>query len=114
MKTSRLHGTTSPARRGQIIQRVIVDGWTSAEIAAACGLSKHLVDSWVEDFRRNGMASLHERCGRGLAAENVELPVWRSPRINLWRIAAGLRRFLAAEPQIKPLPLHRLHRDGPR
>lgn len=114
MKKYRLNPAISPARRGQIIQRVIVDGWTSTDIAAASGLPKRLVDAWVEDFRRNGMASLHEQRGRGIGPGIVRLAIWRSMGTNLRRVATELRRFLAVDPQVKPLPLHRLHKDGPR
>ena len=114
MEKSRLHRTICPARRGQIVQGVIVDGWTSTDIAAAPGLPKHLVDAWVDDFRRNGMASLHEQPGRGMGAEIVELAIWQSVRTNLRRIAAGLRRFLAVGPEVKPVPLRRLHKHGPQ
>ena len=30
--------TLSPAQRGQIVQRILVDGWTVAEAAAAAGV----------------------------------------------------------------------------
>jgi len=56
--------TISVAQRGQIVQRVIVDHWTSDE-AAAFGVRRRLVDVWVADFRRHGMASLREDARRG-------------------------------------------------
>ena len=53
--TSRSIGVT---QRAQIIQRVLVDGWTPAEAAAACGVEERCIVRWVADYRRNGMASL--------------------------------------------------------
>ncbi len=46
------------ARRGRIIQRVLVDGWTPAEAGAAFGISERQVAKWVAAYRRFGMASL--------------------------------------------------------
>jgi transposase-like protein len=108
-----LHRTISPAERGQIIQRVIVDGWTSSDLAASSGLPERLVDLWVEDFRRNGMASLREEPAQSFGAELFQLAIWRPVRTNLRKIAVGLRRFLTADSQVKPLPLRGLRRDGP-
>jgi transposase-like protein len=63
--------TISVAQRGQIVQRVIVDGWTSAEAAAAFGVPRRVVEVWVTDFRRYGMASLRQNPGRTIAAEMI-------------------------------------------
>ena len=60
--------TISVAQRGQIVQRVIVDGWTSIEVAAAFGVPRRTWSSvWVTDFRRHGMASLRQDPGRTIA-----------------------------------------------
>jgi len=48
------------ARRGQIIQRVLVDGWSTAQAAAAFGLQERRIARWVADYRRHGMASLRQ------------------------------------------------------
>ena len=53
--TSRSIGVT---QRAQIIQRVLVDGWTPAEAAKACGVEERRISRWVADYRRYGMASL--------------------------------------------------------
>ena len=53
-----------PARRGHVVQRVIVDGWTTADAARAAGVGERDVVRWVADYRRRGMASLREG-GRG-------------------------------------------------
>lgn len=46
------------ARRAQIIQRVLVDDWSPAEVAKSCGIEERQVTRWVADYRRHGMASL--------------------------------------------------------
>ena len=51
--------TISVPRRAQIIQRVLVDGWSPAQAAKSCGLAERQVARWVADYRRRGMASLH-------------------------------------------------------
>jgi transposase-like protein len=99
----------SIAKRAQIIQRVLVDGWTTAQAAAACGVPKRLVDSWVADFRKNGMASLR----RGLD-DTIAAGVARSLRTALRRISVGLRRPFTVEPPVEPLPLRRTSEDRPR
>jgi transposase-like protein len=106
--------TISIAQRGQIVQRVIVDGWTSIEAAAAFGVPRRLVDVWVTDFRRYGMASLRQDAGRTVAGEMIHLTVWRPVRAMLHRISIGLRGSLAAEPLIEPLPLRQSNKDGSR
>jgi transposase-like protein len=78
----------SAARRGQIIQRVIVDDWTTARAADAFGLPERLVEIWVADYRRRGMASLRQTPYRSIAAELVAL--------RLLLPAAALARRLRA------------------
>ncbi|HEX3863004.1 MAG TPA: helix-turn-helix domain-containing protein [Stellaceae bacterium] len=46
------------AQRGQIVQRVLVDGWSAAQAAATSGVSEREVARWVAAYRRYGMASL--------------------------------------------------------
>jgi transposase-like protein len=99
----------SIAQRAQIIQRVLVDGWTTAQVAATFDVSKRLLDSWVADFRRNGMASLRHGPDDTIAAG-----VARSLGTALRRLSVGLRRLLTAEPPVEPLPLRRTNEDGPR
>ena len=74
-------------RRGQIIQRILVDGWSPAKAAASLGVEERQVVRWVAAYRRNGMASL-----RGNAA-SAPMP-WRWARrlcAVMARIFAGLR-----------------------
>lgn len=115
MKNPPLHRRKiTVAQRGQIIQRVIVDGWTSAAVAASFGLPKRVVDVWVADFRRHGMASLRRDSGQTIAAEMVELAVSGPARTILRRISIGLRRFFVADAFVQPMPLRRSHDDAPR
>jgi hypothetical protein len=53
------NGEISPAKRGQIIQRVLVEGWSPARAGAAFGIAERQVARWVAAYRRFGMASLH-------------------------------------------------------
>jgi transposase-like protein len=94
------------AQRAQIIQRVLVDGWTIAQVATSYGVPKRLVDSWVADFRKNGMSSLRHQPKQTIANK-----VARSLRAALRRIAVGLRRSSAVEPIVQPLPMRQLNRD---
>jgi hypothetical protein len=83
------------AERGRIIQRILVDGWSTAEAAAALGLREREVARWVADYRRRGMASLHQDA----AAEGICRRWGRRLRLTLGRGAGGLRRgFGLAEP----------------
>jgi transposase-like protein len=46
------------AQRAQLIQRVLVDGWSPAQVAKTCGFEERQIARWVADYRRRGMASL--------------------------------------------------------
>ncbi|HLY46819.1 MAG TPA: helix-turn-helix domain-containing protein [Stellaceae bacterium] len=59
-KTSTKARDNAAAQRRQIIQRVLVDGWSLAQAAAAFGLDERLVARWLADYRRRGMASLRD------------------------------------------------------
>jgi transposase-like protein len=114
MKNSpRLARTITPAQRGQIVQRIIVEGWSSAEAAAHLGVSEGLVDAWVADFRHNGMASLRRDSRPTHAVKMMRLALSRTARVVLGNISARLRRFFPLElPQ--PLAVRSLDKDGPR
>ena len=103
--------TLTPAQRGQIIQRVLVDGWTSAEAAAAAGLPERLVDAWVADYRRDGMASLRHVPRQTFAAEILRLWLGRPARAVTRTVSTGLRRLFAHERPANPAPLDRLNDD---
>jgi transposase-like protein len=101
----------TPAQRGQIVQRVIVDGWTSAEAAAAVDVSERLVDAWVADYRRNGMASLRHVPRKTVAAEILRLWLGRPLRAGSRTISNGLRRLFTREHPTSPSPLDRSNDD---
>ena len=112
-KTELRRRTISVAQRGQIVQRVLVDGWTSVEVAAAFGVEKRIVEVWVTDFRRHGMASLRQDPGRSIAAEMIRFVVWRPIRA-MWRKLVSGYGSLAPETLVQPLPLRHSNKDGPR
>jgi transposase-like protein len=101
----------TPARRGQIVQRVIVDGWTSAEAAAAAGVPERLVDAWVADYRRQGMASLRHVPRKTVAAEILRLWLGRPVRVLSRTLSNGLYRLFARKRHANPAPLDRLNDD---
>jgi hypothetical protein len=116
MKNSSLRAQApiTAAQRGQIVQWVIIGGRTSAEVAASCGLPRRLIDVWVADFRRHGMASLRQEPSCTVTAEIIQLAICRPLRAVWHRVSTGLRRVFATEPATRPLPLRRSIEDGPR
>lgn len=103
--------TLTPAQRGHIVQRVIVDGWTGAEAAAAFQVPERLVKAWVADYRRHGMASLHHAPSKTVAAELVQLRLLLPARVVLHRIATGVRGAFSRERSGHPSPLRRSSDD---
>jgi hypothetical protein len=101
----------TPAQRGQIVQRVIVDGWTSAEAAAASGVPERLVDAWVADYRRHGMASLRHVPRKTFAAEILRLWFGRPVRAVSRTVSIGLRRLFARQQPTSPSSLDRSNDD---
>ena len=82
-------------KRARIIQRVLVDGWSPAQTAAAFGLPERRVARWVNDYRRRGMASLRDDD----AGERLHQRWLRSLMSLVSRCYAGLRRgFGLVEP----------------
>lgn len=104
--------TLSAAQRGQIVQRVIVDGWKTADAAAAADVPERLVAAWVANYRRHGMASLRHRPGKTVAVEVARLRLVQPLRAIFHRLAAGVRRLFAPErPAAMPLPIRRSQDD---
>ncbi len=93
------------AQRGQIIQRVLVDGWSAAQAAEAFDIQERQVARWVADYRRHGMASLY----RDYATETRRHRWTRGLRGWLVRCFGGLRR-IATRPE--PAPCIVLRRTG--
>ena len=95
----------TPAQRGQIIQRVIVDDWTCAEAAAAAGLPEQLVDAWVAAFRQRGMASLRHAARNPVAGALVRLRLGRPAR-SVWAVlTSGLGRWFLPNRSTEPASL---------
>ena len=95
-----------PVRRGQVVQRVIVDGWTAGEAARAAGLDERLVARWVAAYRRRGMASLRENAGGPFLPQRLALFVCALRR--------GLAHWLgapSAAPTASLSPLRRTRDD---
>jgi transposase-like protein len=103
--------TVTGARRGQIVQRVIVDGWTSKEAAAAFDVEPRLVAAWVADYRRHGMASLRQTPKNTVAGEIIRLRVSLPVRLALSRSFWTLRRWLAGDASAHLSPRRRSQDD---
>jgi transposase-like protein len=106
--------TVTRAQRGQIVQRVIVDGWTSAEAAIAFDVEPRLVAAWVADYRRHGMASLRQTPKKTVGAEIIRLRVSLPVRLALSRIFWALRRWLAGDASAARLSPQRRSQDDSR
>jgi transposase-like protein len=107
---SRQRRTVTPARRGQIVQRVLVDGWTAKQAAAASGVDERTVAAWVAAYRRDGMASLHRDPSKTSA---IASRLWRPLSALLRRLAGALRRP-GRRSEVGPSPLPRPHDDRRR
>jgi len=93
------------AQRGQIVQRVLVDGWSTAQAAATFGLQERRVARWVADYRRDGMASLREND----SGERLWQRWIRRLRGAVARFYGGLRRGFGL---VEPAPCIELRRTG--
>ena len=112
MKTTSAGPRSIPlARRALIVQRILVDKWTSAEVAAAFEVSERQVDIWVADFRRYGMRSLRRAASKTLPTEIVDLAISHRLRGIASTIANGVRRLFLRERLREHLPLQRINDD---
>jgi transposase-like protein len=103
--------TITVARRALIVQRVLVDRWTTAKAASAFGVSRRLVEVWVADYRRHGMASLRRSAGETLASEIVQLTISQPIRGFAGRIAAAIRRLFVRNRAPELFPLRRSNEE---
>lgn len=92
------------AQRGQLIQRIIVDGWSCAEAAAACRVEERLVAAWVADYRRHGMASLRRAPKETVAGGIVQLRVSRPVQSLLRCVLDAVRRPFLRGATVRPAP----------
>jgi helix-turn-helix protein len=99
------------AQRGQIVQRVIVDGWTIADAAAAARLSERIVAAWVNDFRQHGMASLRQRPGKIVAAGYLRHRFARYLRLVFRGAGLGVRWLFAIERPAPPSSIRQSRDD---
>jgi hypothetical protein len=107
-RASRQRRTITAAQRGQLVQRVLVDGWTAKQAAQAAGLDERVVAAWVAAYRRDGMASLHRDPGD---TSVIALRLWR-PLRNFWRRCEHALRAIGRPPsKAVPAPLLRPHDD---
>ena len=97
------------AQRGQIIQLVLVDGWSATQAAEAFDLQERQVIRWVADYRRHGMASLRQ----DYASETLHHRWLRALRGWLLRWFGGLR-WMAARSEPAPCIVLRRTGDDPR
>jgi transposase-like protein len=101
----------SAARRGQIVQRVIVEGWTIARAAAAFDTPPRLVEIWVAAYRRHGMASLRRAPRQTVIAERLELWLLRPFAAMLRRTSSGFRRLFVARRPAPPASMRAFKDD---
>src|SRR5438552_2951991 len=105
---SKSSGEVAAVKRAQIIQRVLVDGWSPAQTAAVFAVPERRIARWVEDYRRRGMASLRDE----VPGERVHQRWLHALTGAVSRCYAGLRRgFGLVEPA--PCVVLRRTEDGP-
>src|SRR6266513_235215 len=85
---SKSSGEVAAVKRAQIIQRVLVDGWSPAQTAAVFAVPERRIARWVEDYRRRGVALLHRVAAR-----------LRPRRAGALRRLAAHRRQAARQPR---------------
>ena len=79
-------------QRAQLIQRVLVDGWSAAEVAKSCGFEERQIARWVADYRRRGMASLRSE----IASERLYRRIIARIRARLFKGLGVIWRGVAA------------------
>jgi transposase-like protein len=95
--------TITAAQRGQIIQRVLVDGWSPGQAAAAVGVGERQLIRWVAAYKRHGMSSL-----RGdLSTESAPYRWVRRLRAGLARSFTAFRGEYGNTPSASCVPLRR-------
>src|SRR5216110_1276384 len=90
---SKSSGEVAAVKRAQIIQRVLVDGWSPAQTAAVFAVPERRIARWVEDYRRRGMASLRDE----VPGERIHQRWLHALTGAVSRCYAGLRRGFGLE-----------------
>jgi transposase InsO family protein len=83
---------TCPASRLLLCRRVIDEGWSLKDAAAAAGLSERRAAAWLKRFREEGVAGLEDR-----SSAPRRIPHRTSPERERAIIALRELRFTAAE-----------------
>lgn len=97
-----------------MIQRIIVDGWSIGEAAAALDVPERVVAAWVAEYRRHGMASLRDAPVRTVGTEIVQARISRPVKAAFRKIWHGLRKAFVVDAAVRPVPLRRSNKEGPR
>ena len=103
--------TIAAARRGQIVQRVLVDGWSARQAAGVFGIDERAVTRWVAAYRRRGMASL--RCDDS-ARERLWQRLLTSVRVLLPPTFGPLQQLVRRPEPAPCVMLRRGHDDALR
>jgi len=118
---------TTPTSRQALVQRVLVDQWTYAQVAEGFAVSVRTVAKWVQRFRLGGLAALEDGASRPTRSprqtrpelvalvrrlrERHGLPAWvigRALRVPRSTVSAWLRRLgLSRRPSAPPVPVQR-------
>jgi transposase InsO family protein len=83
---------TCPASRLLLCRRVIDEGWSLKDAAAAAGLSERRAAAWLKRFREEGVAGLEDR-----SSAPRRIPHRTSPERERAIVALRELRFTAAE-----------------
>src|SRR5215470_7197362 len=105
------HHAITVARRALIIQRVLVEEWTSAKAAATFGVSERQVEKWVADYRWRGMASLRHAGGGRITGKLAQVKVLQPVREIGISMAGALRRIFEPQPCVRPASLRHSKHD---
>jgi len=114
---------STPASRAIMVQRVLQEGWSHAEVAEGSAVSLRTVAKWVRRFREGGVAALedgssrpgsppHQTPAATVAAiralrEAHGWPAWKIGRtvgVPMSTVGAWLRRLGLSQPPHVPAP----------